>query len=703
MHGRSLVRTLDAGVMVIVTAAIALLGLLSWAARSMDRTTFETESKIVQRHLGQLAAEFRAELPNAAVYSALWLGQRPQHRAILRKSAGQTVADVQDNGRIGGLLKQPTSAARLARVLDGLPRLDLRKQRTDFVLLGPQGDESLALISLLPGSDETNALAIGLVDYAAMTSALDPLSIHLLPVSVQEDVPTSANGQIHLTGFSDEVIAVLPWSGRRVSTMVSGFVMPVLAVILLIGLSVLMILRHHWSIARDGFLKELKSVETIAHTDALTGLPNRRALFDHLRKVAPSTMPYGSVTVMMLDLDGFKWVNDYIGHQAGDRVLAQAAAVFRDELGTGGFVARLGGDEFVAIIPGDVTGKALQNLHAHLAEVLRQRISAENGVQIGVSIGAAASGEFCGDGEDLLRLADLAVYSAKAAGRGVAMAYDPSMKQEKAYRRNTERELKAALLTGSIFLAHQPIVDALSGNVLGYESLARWQHPVRGVIAPGEFIPIAEQSDLIVSLGRYVLDHALAELGPKDGCRISVNATGRQLLSENFVTTVRELLARHKVEPQRLCLELTETSLITDRDRVAEVMADLQAHGVRFAIDDFGAGYSSLNYLLRFKFDVLKIDRDFILDLDDKPEAPMIVTSIVALARSLGMKVVGEGIETPAQHRFLASAGCTALQGFLFGKPMPIGQLDHARRDLVQRDLAENTKTSNLDQETQAA
>ncbi len=617
MHGRSLVRTLDAGVIVIVTIAIALLCLLAWTTRSMDRMSFENESSIVRRELGKLIAEFRSELPEPAARTAEWVDARPQVRAALVKKPEGYHFQSRAGSRIAALLHDDLSESRLRQAHAALAKLDPQRRRVDFVLIGPAGDESLALLAQMPGTAAEADLAVALVDLSALAIDLEMVSIGLLPLVGSEEVPKSTNGRITIDGVSGETIATLAWNSKRVSTVISHTILPILAGCLAVGLTVLMMLRHYWSVARDGFVKDLKTVEAIAHTDALTGLPNRRALFEHLRKAAPPTEAFPPITVLMLDLDGFKWINDHVGHQAGDRVLAQAAGVFRDEIGKSGFVARIGGDEFIAVLPGVIIGSALQSLHRHLTENLRERVPVEGGVQIGVSIGAASSADYTGDGEDLMKLADLAVYSAKAAGRGIAMAYEPSMKQEKAYRRNVERELRGAMLTNSLFLAHQPIVDALSGTVLGYESLVRWQHPARGVISPGEFIPIAEKSDLIVTIGNYVLDRALLELGSRGQCRISVNATGRQLLSENFVVTVQNLLKRHGVDAGRLCLELTETSLITERDRVAEVMAELQGLGVKFAIDDFGAGYSSLNYLLRFKFDVLKIDRDFIIGLDD--------------------------------------------------------------------------------------
>lgn len=693
MHGRSLVRTLDAGAIIITVIAVAMLGLMAWTTRLIDHNAFESEATLVRQSLTGLASDFRAQLPQPGPGADGWLDRNAQGHATFSASAAGRFVASRAGSRIAGLLADEGTVARLEQALHALERIDPNGERVELVRIGPLRDENLAFVALIRDAPGQNRLAIGLVDFALLAATLESFGLHLQPVAAQSGDILHANSRLAIDGPYGDPIAYLGWRSERISQVITGLVLPVLAAALALGLFVLMLLRRYWSQARDGFMGELRQVEALAHTDPLTGLPNRRALFDHLQNAAPATRSFPPMTVLMLDLDGFKGVNDQHGHQAGDRVLKRAAEIFRSELGASGFVARLGGDEFVAILPEILDDGALQRLHFHLHQSLRQRIPMEGLVPIGVSIGAANSTEEAVDGEDLLKMADLAVYAAKAAGRGVAMAYHPDMRRDIAYRRTLERELRGAILTQELFVAYQPIVQALSGEVIGYEALVRWRHPFRGVIQPGDFIPIAEKSDLIIGLGNFVLDQALAELGSHGNCRISVNTTGRQLLAPGFTDFVMDALARHRVAPARLCFELTETSIISDPDSLATIMKTLQGRGIRFAIDDFGAGYSSLTHLLRFKFDVLKIDRGFIMSLDDKPEAPMIVTSVVSLARSLGMQVVGEGIETPAQQRFLASAGCGALQGYFFGRPVPIGELG----------LVEDTKRTTLDTSIQAA
>lgn len=693
MPARTMIRTLDTAVIGLVVLAIAILGLFAWAARVADRHAFATESTIVGRELQREVDLFRAALPRSLDERPRWLGEAPNVRVILPADpASPAAADAET--MIGSLVSAPGTSERFTHLLRALRRFDGAARQPEFLLVGPPKGETLAIAALLPGTGSERAVALELADQARIAEQLRAFAIELRPFTAPGAIAEGANGHIVLAGYDGNAIGSLAWTGRRIAAEGTRQVLPALIGAVFLSTFVLLGLRRHWQAAKARFEHDIEAVEHMAGTDPLTGLPNRRALFRHLAKVAPATAPFAPITVMMLDLDGFKWINDQFGHETGDRVIQQAASVFRAELGTEAFVARLGGDEFVVIIPGTLGSRALMRLYESLTEAMRRGIAvARSGVGIGLSIGAVTSIDNPGDGEDLLKKADLAVYATKAGGRGSATLYNPAMKSGKNYRRQLERELRAALLTRDIVVHHQPIVEALSGRVVGYETLVRWRHPYRGLLSPAEFIPHVEDSDLIVGIGAAVLEQALEELGPLDNCRISVNATGRQLLSPGFADHVREALARHGVAPERLCIELTETSFVLEADRLAEVMRNLRASGVKFAIDDFGVGYSSLSYLLRFRFDILKIDRDFIIALDDKPESPMIVTSIVSLARSLGMQVVGEGIETLAQHRFLASAGCTMLQGFLFGAPRPVGELG----------LAPATKSPNLVIRTEAA
>lgn len=680
MQGRQLIRVLDIGVISVTLVALALVGLFAWTSRLMDMSALGTETTIIRREIATILAEFRAELPRDKVNAPRWAAGQPQRRAVLRDNA-VVEPDRSTHARVLQLLEDAPTRQRLMQLGQVLTRIEASEMTAEFVVVGAAGKEALALVSLMPG--DQGSLAVQVVDFELLQRTLGGLNIQMRPFgeAFRADANAKPDGQIVLMGIQGQSIAPLRWQGRRFSPVVQNYVLPTMVLLLAAGLLVLTGLRNYWTKVRNGFLQEIRTVEAIAHSDPLTGVPNRRALFDLLKQLDAEGMKSMPVTLIMLDLEGFKWVNEYFGHRIGDEVLVQSALVFRGVLGEEAYLARLGGDTFVALAAGTITGPALASLHARIKGALKARVGAlQKGANIGVHIGVSCSELHGGCGEELLRQADLAVATAKSSASGQAVVFDSTMKEEKVARRLLERELRSAMAEGQIALYHQPIVDALSGEkIAGFETLVRWNHPKRGMISPGEFIPVAEQSDLIVQLGNVVLDRALEELAPFGDCRISVNATGRQIITEGFPDYVRSLLAKHYVNPTRLCLELTETSLLDEGERVAEVMRDLSGSGVKFAIDDFGVGYSSLSYLMNFKFDILKIDRGFIESLDDKPESSMIVTSIVTLARSLGMQVVGEGIETREQHRFLAASGCTYLQGYLFGRPAPVSAIDPTR------------------------
>lgn len=680
MQGRQLIRVLDVGVISVTLVALALVGLFAWTSRLMDMSALGTETTIIRREIATILAEFRAELPRDKTNATRWAAAQPQRRAVLRDN---TIVEPEraTHARVLQLLDDAATRQRLMVLGSLLGRIDPAEMTAEFAVLGAPGKEALALVSMMPS--EPGTLAVQVVDFELLQRTLGGLNIQMRPFSeaFRSDVGIKPDGNIVLMGIQGQPVAPLRWQGRRFAPVVQNYVLPTMVLLLAAGLLVLTGLRNYWTKVRNGFLQEIRTVEAIAHSDPLTGVPNRRALFDLLKQLDAEGMKTMPITLIMLDLEGFKWVNEYFGHRIGDEVLVQSALVFRGVLGEEAYLARLGGDTFVALVAGTVTGPTLATLHARVKGALRARVGAlQKGANIGVHMGVSCSELHGGSGEELLRQADLAVATAKSSASGQAVVFDSTMKEEKIARRLLERELRSAMAEGQIALYHQPIVDALSGEkIAGFETLVRWNHPKRGMISPGEFIPVAEQSDLIVQLGNVVLDRALEELAPFGDCRISVNATGRQIITEGFPDYVRSLLAKHHVTPARLCLELTETSLLDEGDRVAEVMRDLSGSGVKFAIDDFGVGYSSLSYLMNFKFDILKIDRGFIESLDDKPESSMIVTSIVTLARSLGMQVVGEGIETREQHRFLAASGCTYLQGYLFGRPAPVSAIDPTR------------------------
>jgi diguanylate cyclase (GGDEF)-like protein/PAS domain S-box-containing protein len=424
--------------------------------------------------------------------------------------------------------------------------------------------------------------------------------------------------------------------------------------------------------------ERVEAEERLAHLarhDPLTGLPNRAALLDDLaRALARAARRNRSVAALFLDLDGFKVVNDSLGHAVGDQVLVAAADRVAGLLRTGDLLARLGGDEFTVVLEDlDDQAEAIA-LADRLVTALRQPLEIEGRrhvVTASIGIGLSEPGDR--DAADLIRQADLAMYRAKELGKGRYEVFDQSLARRARRRLDVEAELRSALETNELELHYQPEVDIAADRIVGMEALVRWQHPVRGLLPPSEFIDIAEESELILDLGRFVLEravHTAAEWVARFGDRapeMSVNVSARQLQDAEFVSDVRRVLRTHSLLPHRLRLEITESAVA---DGVAhEVLGELQRMGIRIAIDDFGTGYSSLSYLDRLPVDIVKIDRAFLAPVLSPDDRAPVVEATLAMARSLGLGVVAEGVETPAHVALLLRVGCLRAQGFFFGRP----------------------------------
>jgi diguanylate cyclase (GGDEF)-like protein/PAS domain S-box-containing protein len=421
--------------------------------------------------------------------------------------------------------------------------------------------------------------------------------------------------------------------------------------------------------------------------DHLTGLPNRALLLDRLAQaLVRSGRSEGLVAVLFLDLDRFTLVNDELGHLAGDSVLRAVATRLRRVLRPADTVARFGGDEFVVVCD-DVQGPAEATRVANrVTEVLGVPVDGEDdSLVITVSIGVALSPGDDVSAEALVRNADTAMHRAKELGGGRIELYDEGMRSRLVNRLREERLLSRSVTDGQLTLHYQPVVHLPELEVTGVEALVRWHHPERGLVLPGDFIPLAEESGLIVELGGWVLAEgvrqaerwALASEGGQ-GLEVAINLSARQLAEPYFVKSVEDLLHRHEIagQPVTPWLEITETLLLEDPMLTASLLTELRGLGVRLSIDDFGTGYSSLAYLRRFPVDCLKIDRSFVSGLDADRDSRPIAAAIVEMAHALGLRVVAEGVETRGQLDALIDLGCDAAQGFLFAPALPVPQLE---------------------------
>lgn len=406
--------------------------------------------------------------------------------------------------------------------------------------------------------------------------------------------------------------------------------------------------------------------------DALTGLVGRagfHAALDAAVRRAADT--FEEVAVLYLDLDRFKPVNDMLGHEAGDRLLVEVARRIREQTRSGDVLARLGGDEFALIQVDAAQPGGSRTLARRILDALSKPFHLDgHTVGIGVSIGVAVAPFDAATGEEMLRAADLAMYAAKAAGRNVLRYFEPEMSERMQARRDVEAELRDAVPRNQLQLRYQPAKDMLSGAVATVEALVRWEHPTLGFVRPDEFIPLAEETGLILSIGEWVLRQACRDAAgwPDETC-VAVNVSAVQLRSRSFVQTVLDALAAAELPPQRLELEITETAMMAETELTIAILTELRQAGVRIAMDDFGTGYSSLSYLWRFPFDKVKIDKSFTQALEDDERVDLIVGSIVSLAHSLKIRVNAEGVETESQLEALRGHGCDEFQGFLLGRP----------------------------------
>ncbi len=437
-------------------------------------------------------------------------------------------------------------------------------------------------------------------------------------------------------------------------------------------------------------------IEQLAFYDPLTGLPNRRLLQDRLQHaLANCVRRHSCAAVLLFDMDDFKTLNDTLGHDVGDQFLAEVASRMASCIREGDTVARLGGDEFVVILENMELDPAVAMQVEAVARKIQIKLDLPFLLQLATvageqssrnyhctaSIGIALFSDNSLSVEELMKRADTAMYEAKAAGRNTLRFFDPEMQATINARAAMDSDLRAAVRNDEFLLHYQPQVNQRR-EVIGAEALVRWQHPSRGLIQPNDFIPLAEDTGLIVAIGNWVLEAACKQLviwaaQPRLAqLSLAVNVSARQFRHPAFVPRILTLIAETGANPTLLKLELTESLLIDNIEIVTEKMIALKAHGVCFSLDDFGTGYSSLSYLKRLPLDQLKIDRAFVRDVLTDANDAAIARTIVDLARNLGLDVIAEGVETDAQWDFLTSSGCDAFQGYFFSRPLPVSSFD---------------------------
>jgi diguanylate cyclase (GGDEF)-like protein len=424
-------------------------------------------------------------------------------------------------------------------------------------------------------------------------------------------------------------------------------------------------------------------IRHMAHHDELTGLPNRALLHDRLAQALGQAQRTGRpLALLFLDLDGFKYINDSLGHEIGDRLLRSVAARLQSSVvRSGDTVARLGGDEFVVMLVDLQRAEDAAAVAQQVVQTLSRPLRADGRtLHVTASVGVAT---FPADGDSaelLLKHADAAMYRAKAHGRNGVQCYTRDMGLQAHQRVELQSALRLAVEQGQFELHYQPQCEPHSGRIVAVEALIRWPHPVLGLVSPDRFIPLAEETGLIAPIGRWVLRTACRQLQAWHAAGhtrlvMAVNLSARQFLTQDIPELVREALEEHALPARALELELTETALMHNADAVRATLQALKDLGVVLSLDDFGTGYSSLNHLRRFPIDAIKIDKSFTAEMATSDDTTAIVRAIVAMARSLGVQTVAEGVENEAQMRFLAALQCDRVQGYHLGRPQPAAEL----------------------------
>jgi diguanylate cyclase (GGDEF)-like protein len=702
-HGPVPVGRLNDWAMTLLAAGAAITVVLRVALVASQRRVWlplaiGLTSYAIGTALWNLSIQHMADPPFPSVADPLWLALYPLGYATLvlsvRAQTGRLSASVWLDGLIGTLSVAAIGAALLLGAILGDATGSVAAVATNLAY--PLGDLLLAAAVVggfvLTGGRVNRAwvlLAAGYVAFLAadvlylkatveadyVTESVENLlwsaGVVLLARAAWAPVPGPVSGRARLAAPVPSMFAV-----AAVALLVYDHFARIDGVSLTLAVTTVLaaMIRLMHTVREESRLWDTRR---LARTDELTGLPNRRALADALDQALESD-DIEAVGLLVIDLNGFKELNDTLGHEAGDQVLRAVGLRLREALRPGDVLVRLGGDEFAVVLDDCGSSAGAEVVATRLLCALEGAFPVLGiSVQIGASVGVACHPEHGRTAGELLKRADVAMYRAKAARTGVER-YDGSQDERSAERLALAGQLGSAIASGEIVPYYQPQVDPRSGHTIGVEALARWVHPAHGVLGPGQFLPAVEQSNLSRLLTLSILEQAVAHCAQwrEDGLDfpVAVNLSAANLVDDAFDADVAEILERHGVPADRLTLEITENIFLSDPERALTLLRRLKAMGVRLSLDDFGTRQSSLSHLDRLPVDELKIDRSFVAELTSDPRTAVIVASTVDLAQRLGLHAVAEGIEDVATWSALSAMGCPAIQGYLIARPMPYAE-----------------------------
>ncbi|MFM5918575.1 MAG: EAL domain-containing protein [Novosphingobium sp.] len=556
------------------------------------------------------------------------------------------------------ILIPPIQANAFAKVGDQYYVVTATLVQPDFGKKLPKGPRAPITIAAKP------------VDGAMLKSFADRYLLEGIMLA-RTDYRPDDRQQVVLHGLDHRPLAALSWIPAKPGTLLrERLQVPLLVGVLLLALLAISVVRRGSTMVQELIASEQRS-KHLAYHDLLTQLPNRALLFERLRALLAERGPEtNALAVICVDLDRFKEVNDTLGHHAGDLLIQAVATRLREACPQAELIARLGGDEFVILH--ESTGKdVLDVLPARVLASVSERIGTEYGwLEVGCSLGVAVIDHAGVEPSEALRWADIALYRSKEAGRNRMTLFEPEMDEVLRTRLSLEADLRRAVQDGSLHMVYQPQVDR-SGTITGVEALLRWDHAERGAVPPGVFVPLAEETGVILALGEFVLRRVFSETHAWQQARVAMNISAVQLRMPGFAALVTRLAAQAGIDPTRYEIELTETALLGSDPNIAANVEALKRLGFSLALDDFGTGYSSLSVLQRFAVDRIKIDRSFVNALENAGETGALVDSMLKLARAMNLSVIAEGVETEAQKERLVKYGCKYFQGHLTGHPLP--------------------------------